>query len=203
MAVGATIGGSVGGPAATRRKTKAQAKAAGAHTKAGIDSSAQPQLQFQGQIRDPDWLEKNIVRKLTPEQQAKTAGNYLLVLDDVVGEIKRNEYNPLLAQLFLNRRHLVANATVSIIVVSQKYTLIPGRVRSSASWIISFRLNPNDFEALYRDVVMLQPEQWEAMLQFVFGGSTVVSDIARDKQYNNLGIWVEYDKYFKNFTTIN
>lgn len=69
----------------------------------------------------------------------------------------------------MNRRHLVFNGTVSVIVVTQKYTLIPARVRSNASWIILYQLNPMDFETAYRDAVTLPPYRWYDIIQYVFG----------------------------------
>lgn len=72
---------------------------------------------------------------------------------------------------------------ISLIIVSQKYTMIPARVRSNANWLILFRLNPNDFETVFKDVVMMHHNQWEQVLEYVFGGV--------EKKYNNLGIWVE------------
>ena len=76
-------------------------------------------------------------------------------MDDVIGDIKRSENDPALAQLFFNRRHLIANGTISTMLVSQKYTMIPARIRSAASWLLLFRLNPNDFETVFNGVVMM------------------------------------------------
>ena len=80
----------------------------------------------------------------------------LFIFDDVVGQIKKLETSPQLAQLYLNRRHLLTNGTISLITVSQKYTMVPSRLRSNMSWLIFFKLNPNDIEAIYRDVVTLR-----------------------------------------------
>lgn len=51
--------------------------------------------------------------------------NVLLVLDDVAGDIKGGEFDPSLIKLFFNRRHLIANGTLSIITVTQKFSAIP------------------------------------------------------------------------------
>lgn len=103
------------------------------------------------------------------EEKKKKHVNILLVLDDVVSSIKKAEYDPRLAQLVMNRRHLIYNGTLSIIIVSQKYTLIPGRIRSNASWLIVYQLNPMDFEAVYRDVIVLDSQRWKGLLKYVFG----------------------------------
>jgi hypothetical protein len=79
----------------------------------------------------------------------------------MVSQIKSNEHNPLLTQLIFNRRHLIVNGMVSVMIVAQKYTMIPARVRSNASWMLLFRLNPIDFDLVYKDVVMLPQVEWE------------------------------------------
>lgn len=86
--------------------------------------------------------------------------NVLFILDDVVGDIKKRENDVDLIALFFNRRHLISNGTVSIMMVTQKYTLIPARIRSAANWLVLFRLNPIDFENVYRDVIILDNKMW-------------------------------------------
>lgn len=88
----------------------------------------------------------------------------LIILDDVIGEIKALQNDRFLAQLVLNRRHLVANGVVSIVIVTQKYTMIPARVRSNANWLLLFRLNPVDFDNVFKDVVTLSPQRWRDLL---------------------------------------
>jgi hypothetical protein len=52
------------------------------------------------------------------DTQKKSHRNVLVVLDDVVGQIKKAEYDPRLSQLVMNRRHLIFNGTISIIIVT-------------------------------------------------------------------------------------
>lgn len=99
--------------------------------------------------------------KLPAEDRNRLYKNVLIVMDDMVSQIKAEENNPLLTQLIFNRRHLVMNGMISMIIVSQKYTMIPARVRSNANWLILFRLNPNDFETVFKDVVMMHHNQWD------------------------------------------
>lgn len=87
--------------------------------------------------------------QLTKEEKMDMGFNLLIVLDDVVAAVKKYEHDPRLAQLIMNRRHLIFGGVVSIIIVTQKYTLIPARIRSNASWLILFRLNPLDFDNVY------------------------------------------------------
>ncbi len=63
-------------------------------------------------------MDRKILTLLSPEDIEKSRTNVLLILDDVISSIKGLEHDVNLAQLFFNRRHLLANGTVSIIVVT-------------------------------------------------------------------------------------
>ena len=58
------------------------------------------------------------LKKMPTSEQRRTHRNVLVVLDDVVGQIKKAEYDPRLAQLVMNRRHIIFNGTISIIMVT-------------------------------------------------------------------------------------
>jgi hypothetical protein len=47
--------------------------------------------------------------------------------------------------------------------------MIPARVRSNASWIILFRLNPLDFDNVFQDAFTGSLKRWKELLTFVFG----------------------------------
>ena len=76
----------------------------------------------------------------------------------------------------MNRRHLLFNGTISLIFVTQKYTLIPSRIRSNANWIIVYQLNPADFEVVYKDAVVHGRNKWESLLSFVFGKGASINN---------------------------
>ena len=72
-----------------RRKTKAAAKA-----EAVSNPNAQLALNPQyGQYKDVDEIERELVSKLSEAQQKQTAYNMLIIMDDVIGDIKANENN--------------------------------------------------------------------------------------------------------------
>jgi len=102
--------------------------------------------------------------------------NILFIFDDVVSQVKRLENNSRMMQLFLNRRHLIHNGTISIILISQKYTLIPVKLRSNASWLILYWLNPIDLKNVYEDVIPLRKVLWDNLVEFVFGSEARLFD---------------------------
>lgn len=84
--------------------------------------------------------------------------------------------------------------------------MIPARIRSQASWLALFKLNPMDFETVFRDAVLLDRVRWDYLVGNVFGSDSKGRQMHHsfdDKQYNFLGIWVEKDKYFKNFEPLS
>jgi len=82
--------------------------------------------------------------------------------------------------------------------------MIPSRIRSQASWIIIFKLNPIDFKSIYEDSILLDKKRWNELLFAVFGtnsigelrGNSMTRKI--EKSYDYLQIWVEDDAFFKN-----
>lgn len=90
-----------------------------------------------------------------------------------------------------------------MIIVSQKYTMCPARIRSNCSWLLLFRLNPVDFDNVYKDVIMLTNEKWQKLITDVYGtDKDAAIEDKKSKRYDNLGIWVEYDIFFKDFKKI-
>lgn len=95
---------------------------------------------------------------MTADMRKETYYNCLLIMDDMVSQLKANEFNPLLTQLIFNRRHLIINGMLSVMIVAQKFSMIPSRIRSNANWLIMFKQNPNDLLTVYKDLVQYYPE---------------------------------------------
>lgn len=144
--------------------------------------------------------QKMLQTGLTQADQDELHFNLLIILDDVIAEIKKQEFDTRQTSLIFNRRHKIINGTVSIILVAQKYSMIPGRLRSNANWVELFKLNPNDFGFVYKDIINLNQETWKALLKYSFGD--VDQPIEQSKKYSHLGILVNEDRYFLNFGEI-
>lgn len=76
------------------------------------------------------------------------AFNVLIIFDDVASQIKDLEKDTLLNNLFLNRRHILPGGVISIIIVTQKYNLVPLRFRTVATSLILFDINNKEFECI-------------------------------------------------------
>ena len=47
--------------------------------------------------------------------------------------------------------------------------MIPARIRSNASWLILFRLNPLDFDNVFNDAFTGSAKRFKELLNFVYG----------------------------------
>jgi hypothetical protein len=65
----------------------------------------------------------------------------LIIFDDAVAHIKTLANHPDFISLFYNRRHLLHNGTVSFIVTTQKWNLLPTFIRSACNMLVLFPLS--------------------------------------------------------------
>lgn len=73
---------------------------------------------FKRFLQETNQIETLYQMSMLPEERNYNRYNVLLILDDCVGQIKELQNNQYLAQLIFNRRHLIANGTLSIVILS-------------------------------------------------------------------------------------
>lgn len=86
-------------------------------------------------------LDDNVLKEILSKVRSEefSGKKVLILLDDVVTEIGRRGHNDELIRLILNRRHLTTHpggprgGFVSVIVATQKYNMIPKRLRINAT----------------------------------------------------------------------
>lgn len=104
-------------------------------------------------VLDLEWMMNKILN-------SKGCKNILFVLDDVIGEIKSKQNDPLMMNLIFNRRHVLNGCTISYLLTTQKYIVCPPRLRSCLTSIIFFKVQKTDFkkiidECVYEDLTKL------------------------------------------------
>jgi len=83
-----------------------------------------------------------IIEKIISELKEAENGNNILILDDVIKDIKSSQT---LSKIFLNRRHIThddeqeGSSGLSIMVISQVYNLLPLQFRKSMDHVILFK----------------------------------------------------------------
>jgi hypothetical protein len=94
-----------------------------------------------------------------------TPATLCFVFDDAVAQIRRADTkgDPLLTELFYNRRHLfdVTGAdgvvkhllSASIIVTTQQFKMLPLKFRQVSTWVMSFTELPEQMKSIYHETV--------------------------------------------------
>ena len=111
------------------------------------------------------------------EEEIKDSGEkVLLILDDVVNDIRKNKgVDKVLAKILYNRRHITADGGeeangVTVWLTTQSYNRIPLMIRKVANGIIAFKLkNVKEILSIYDEFVMgLSKEQFMDILKYVY-----------------------------------
>jgi energy-coupling factor transporter ATP-binding protein EcfA2 len=94
--------------------------------------------------------------------------NVLFIFDDIISELYNSRYSKEIGQFIFNRRHLLLNGMISIILTSQKFTRIPTEIRSCSNIIIFFKLNSMCLKKIYEDLVFVDKEIYEEVVNKIF-----------------------------------
>ena len=124
------------------------------------------------------------------DEISNTGEKILIILDDVVNDMKKTmAIQTLLSKALMNRRHLAgAGGSVSFIITTQVYNKLPAPIRKTASHIIIYHTkNKKEIEAIYDELIIVPKEDFYEILKYCF-----------DKTHNFIYIDVNksYDKMF-------
>jgi hypothetical protein len=100
------------------------------------------------------WLNKKIEDQNEIGKSKKTVEQILIVLDDVVSELKNTTDNEFLTKLFYNRRHFMDNVFINILVVTQKYNMIPLKFRSVVTLIFIFKVPRTQWVDILKELTL-------------------------------------------------
>lgn len=110
---------------------------------------APKQIHDDLEMDDDNWRPSLDLEWLTEKlEEMDEHTNALVILDDVIGEIKEKQNDPILMKLFFNRRHIIDRGTVSFFITTQKYIVCPTRVRSCLTSIMIFKVQTNDWKVI-------------------------------------------------------
>ena len=92
------------------------------------------------------------IQKINERKNLEVYINLLIIFDDFISEIRKEAYIPSFTSLFYNRRHLIKNGCISIIMTSQKFTVTPPQIRPCINALILFQLNQSEYSSIRKDV---------------------------------------------------
>jgi len=94
------------------------------------------------------------------QQRNKAYTNVLLIIDDFISEIKKNEFNQLQIKLFYTRRHVINNGCLSILLTAQRYIAIPTSIRCCLSIIIFFKIPAVDILKIWKEHSLISKQNF-------------------------------------------
>lgn len=83
----------------------------------------------------------------------KTYINLLIILDDVVSSVNKEKNNEDLMSIIFNRRHVLLNGMVSIIITTQKFNVIPTMIRTTLNVLILFDVIKKEIETIKDNII--------------------------------------------------
>ena len=132
------------------------------------------------------WVYK-MINIINLSQQSAKNKNVLLIIDDCISDIKDKQKDPKLSALFFNRRHLLwGDGIISIVLTSQKYTMIPARFRSCLTNLMLFSISPFDMQKIFEEsIIKFTKAQWISLINAVYEKEHSYLEIDIDKQVIN------------------
>jgi hypothetical protein len=130
------------------------------------------------------WLWK-MINMINLSMQQKES-EVLVIIDDFISEIKENHKSVQLVSLFFNRRHLLWNGRLSLIITTQKYTMVPAKFRSCFTDMILYSLSPFDLQKIFEEsIVAFTKKVWEEKIKTLYTGDFKCIHLNIDKQLIN------------------
>lgn len=147
-----------------------------------------PKINFINEL-DFDWVKYkiNYINTKYPTEYI----NVLFILDDVISTLHKNSRSKEILDFIFNRRHLLNNGMISIILTSQKYNCVPTPIRSNITMFITFKLNNIDWKHI-KDEIIFSDLNFDDILNYTF---------TDDKQF--LIYRLDNNQFYKNFDKFN
>lgn len=101
------------------------------------------------------------------EDEKKGTDKILVILDDVISDIKDTDF---FLKLLYNRRHIAGS--VSIIITTQVYNKLKLPLRKVATHLVLFNTsNKKEFDSIFQDFINLKRETFDDIVRYVFKDS--------------------------------
>jgi len=128
---------------------------------------------------------------------AESGDKVLLLMDDVVNDMKKSmKLQVLLSKILMNRRHLAGQGgSVSVIITTQVYNKIPAPIRKTASHIVIYHTkNKKELETIFDELVLIPKKDFFELLKYTFQKKNDFLYIDVNKPFNKM--------YHRNFNQL-
>jgi hypothetical protein len=78
--------------------------------------------------------------------------NILFVIDDLVSDLSKQASDEILLKLFYNRRHITPHVHIHFMIVTQKFNMIPAKIRATLTMLYIFPVSNTEWKSITREV---------------------------------------------------
>jgi hypothetical protein len=111
--------------------------------------------------------------------------NVLLIIDDFVSQLDKNRFDDKLTSLAFNRRHLLKNGMLSIIQTTQKFNVVPSRIRCASNVLVLFNCNKTEMISIEKELIFDDVDFQSVCKNAISSSSFLIYNINSNKFYRN------------------
>jgi len=115
-----------------------------------------------------DWLDRKLREESELGKEKNITRNILIVIDDLVSSLDKNKNDEFLVQIFYNRRHLLPNIHICLIVTTQKWSKIPSGFRVVATGLFLFAVPPKELKAIKEELSIARTIRLDPILKAIW-----------------------------------
>ena len=123
------------------------------------------------------------------EDIAGSGEKVLLLMDDVVNDIRKStKLQTIMNRILMNRRHLAgAGGSVSVIMTTQVYNKIPIPIRKNATQIVLYNTkNKKEIENIFDELILIPKKEFFEIMKYVFKKKKDFMYIDTNKDWNTM-----------------
>lgn len=98
------------------------------------------------------WLLGLIEESEALGKKTDTIQQILVVIDDLVSDLNKGSSDMVLMQLFYNRRHYSPHVHIHFILTTQKWNMIPAKVRSTVTIVVVFQVSDMEWGTIAKEL---------------------------------------------------
>lgn len=136
---------------------------------------------------DCDWVFE-MIKKINEMNKTKKYLNVLLIVDDFVSQMDKNKFDDRLTSIAFNRRHLIDNGILSLIQTTQKYNVVPTRIRCASNTLILFNCNKSEIQTIEKELIFNDVDFHEICKKTITNNSFLIYNINSGKFYKNFDL---------------
>ena len=133
------------------------------------------------------WLLEQLEKENAIGETDDSIRQVLIVIDDLVSDIKKLSGDDNFIRLFYNRRHYLPHIHIHYIITTQKWNMIPMCLRATMTMLISFAVSTKEWVTIESEVRIENIKLLTKALPLIWNvkGNFLAVDVVNNKIYKN------------------